>query len=203
MNKTFRPSSVRELVGTLRAQLHASTLAAGEREETQRFIGRLESLSPHDMAVYDLFLQHMPDQDADLELVILKGQLLVEYRLKEFLNERLLSPGALADARLTAHQVICLAEAMCLDNEDPHWLFGMARKLNALRNALAHNLAPSGIQEKVDAFVAEYTAKCPVQSGLAGCVGHLYAQVAELARMAGTPEYRSGGTGAVPPNQRL
>ena len=194
MNATLRPRSVRELVGGLRAVLQTSASTASEREEAQRYIARLQSLSEHDIAVYDLFLEHMPDQDADLELVILKGQLLVEYRLKEFVNERLLSPPALADARLTAHQVICLAEAMCLDNEDPHWLFGMARKLNSLRNALAHNLAPSGMKERVDAFVAEYTARYPVQSGLAGCVGHLYAQVAELARIAGLPGYRIVGT---------
>ena len=56
------------------------------------------------------FLKLLP-HGQDLALVILKGHLLIEEQIKLIINERVRKHESLSDARLTFHQLICIAEA--------------------------------------------------------------------------------------------
>jgi len=138
----------------------------------------------------------MPDTDSDLALIVLKGHLLLEQRTREFISERMLSPNALDDARLTSHQLICLAEALTLPNEQPKRMWSALRKLNALRNQLAHNLAPNRIEERVQEIVNDYSSAWPAQSGFVGVLANAYAQLSELCRIARDPSFRIRGRAA-------
>jgi hypothetical protein len=142
------------------------------------------------MATYDFFFEHMPESDAELTLIILKGHLLVERQVRAFVEARLLTPHAISRARLSSNQLICLAEAMCLPNKDPAWLWSMVKKLNSLRNSLAHDLAPADIQDRVNDFLNAYRTEQPLQAGLIGAIGNLYARVAALAGLANEPGFR-------------
>jgi hypothetical protein len=61
----------------------------------------------------------------------------------------------LKQANLTTHQRICLAEAVIeesLENEGNDWLWPALKKLNKLRNEIAHNLSSAGIDDQVTNF---------------------------------------------------
>jgi hypothetical protein len=77
----------------------------------------------------------------DPELSILKGHLLLEEKLRELIDTKLSSPEALEDARLTTHQVICLAEAF-FRPQAVAWLWDVLHRLNKLRNDIAHKVQP-------------------------------------------------------------
>lgn len=144
----------------------------------------------------DYFLHHMPDEEADLTLIVLKGHLLIEQRIREFIRERLLNPTALDRIRLTSHQAICLAEALTLPNSDPEVLWSVIRKVNALRNERAHKLTPERVEERMEEIESNYSRFGAVQSGFAGILGHLYGQLSELCRIAREPDVRIRGKGS-------
>ena len=82
--------------------------------------------------------------------MILKGHLLIEEQLKVVCGERLRRPNALnlADREWTASQIVSLAEALCGDDADEK-LWKALRKLNKLRNDIAHNLEPKGLSDRI------------------------------------------------------
>lgn len=187
----------REIVDDAKALLAADDLSPTEREELTAFLAEVGNRSEYDITAYDYFTEHMPEDDADLALVVLKGHLLIEQRVRAFVEARLLKPEALGQARLSSHQLICLAESLCLPNPEPAWLWEMVRKLNSLRNSLVHELTPVDIQDRINAFLAAYHEKHPIHGKLTGCLGNLYAQVTELARVAAEePEFRVRGNGS-------
>ncbi len=89
----------------------------------------------------------LPSAD-DMTLLLLKGHLLVEELLRSLIDDTLVKPSALKDARLETFQCICLAEAI-FANRAPKWLWEALRKLNSIRNKLAHNLEPTGLDDKI------------------------------------------------------
>ena len=86
--------SIADITAQTKALLASSDLPAEQRADAEAFCEQLASVSAEDVAVYDFFFQHMPEDDDDPTLVILKGHLLVELRTREFVRERLLSPDA-------------------------------------------------------------------------------------------------------------
>ncbi|MEZ9593925.1 hypothetical protein AB4298_04745 [Shewanella sp. 10N.261.52.F9] len=99
----------------------------------------------------DKFSKHYPFND-DLTLQILKGHLLAEEILREIFKLSLNQPHALEGSNGTSfecHQVICLVEAICPLTPKLGWVWLAAKKLNSLRNKLAHSLEPKGIEHKV------------------------------------------------------
>jgi len=110
--------------------------------------------------------------------------------------ERLLAPAALEAARLSSHQLICLAESLCLPNSDPQWLWNTAMHLNKLRNQLAHNLEPKDLQREIKAFTSHFKHQGLVGGSLIGCLGNLYTRVAALADISRNPDFRVRGRNA-------
>ena len=98
------------------------------------------------------FLKLLP-HGKDLELVILKGHLLIEEQIKEIIRQRLLNPEALNITRMNCHQAICLAQALLpAGHKEQFWT--ATKKFNELRNNIAHKLSPEEREAKVDEFIA-------------------------------------------------
>ena len=85
---------------------------------------RLQSAVPEDWEAYNLLTAHMPSEDADETLIILKGHLLIEQQVRAFIDQRLINPDAFRAANYTMYQCICLAEAFCLPGEEPQLALG-------------------------------------------------------------------------------
>jgi len=94
----------------------------------------------------DLFDKHFPP-DLDDESMILKAHLLVESLMRDFITNSVPQPERLMDAKFQFHQVLSLARALCPPNgkfEDLcEVMWGVAKNLNQLRNAMAHELEPN------------------------------------------------------------
>lgn len=102
---------------------------------------------------------HYPD-GADLTLQVLKGHLLVEELLRQIFELLLAYPDALKGDRGTTfecHQIICLVEAITPHSKDEAWVWSAAKRLNNLRNELAHNLEPKAVDQKVQALIVFVT----------------------------------------------
>lgn len=85
----------------------------------------------------------------DLALVTLKGHLIVEGVLFAVVAESLPGPIYLEKARLTFFQLMHVARGMHCSPLVRDDIWDLMGELNALRNALAHNLEPKGITPKV------------------------------------------------------
>ena len=104
-------------------------------------------IGEHAITSFRRFYSLLPRSD-DASLIILKLHLLVEEQVRAYVDERLRSPEALKAAKLDCHQVVCLAESLAGDSVQPNF-WEAARKLNELRNKIAHNLEPSGVIERM------------------------------------------------------
>ena len=193
MQNERQPKSLDELIALTREALDSGELSEEQKVELEERCRTIKEMPEEERESLHYFLRHMPYQESDLTLIVLKGHLLLEQKVREFINERMLNPEALKAARLTSHQAICLAEALTLPNDDPKVLWSILRNVNTLRNDLAHNLAPQKVERLVRAIESEFATFGSVQSGFVGILGHLYAQLAELCRMAREPEYRVKG----------
>jgi len=99
------------------------------------------------------FVTHLPLSTTDRVLVILKGHLLVEEMLREYIKLQVHRADKLQDARLTFHQCLCLARAF--DKEESNEkLWSSVEKLNGLRNKLSHSLEPKDVEAKLKEFVS-------------------------------------------------
>jgi hypothetical protein len=104
------------------------------------------------LAAFRRFLEFLP-HGKDLDLVILKGHLLIEEQIKEIISQKLLNPRALNIARMNCHQAICLAQALLpMGHEEEFW--NATKKLNELRNNIAHKLTPAEREVKINDFIS-------------------------------------------------
>jgi hypothetical protein len=97
------------------------------------------------------FLMNIPP-DADLQLIILKGHLLLEEQLRAIIEERISGHAALEmddGTKWTFDHKSRLAEALCYGEEHDN-LWTDVRKLNRLRNKLAHHVEPVGLSDMID-----------------------------------------------------
>ena len=100
------------------------------------------------------FLGKLP-HGKDVELVILKAHLLIEEQIRQIVDERLKTPAALRDARLTFHQAFCLAQAFFpADHDAPLW--SALKKFNKIRNDIAHTIEPNQLQNRIEEFVISF-----------------------------------------------
>ena len=106
-------------------------------------------------------LQRMIDHypaSADITLQVLKGHLILEETLRDLLDTLLINPNALKGKKgisLSYHQIICLVHSLIPIPLNSHsWVWVSAKQLNGLRNNLAHKLAPSGIEKKLNSFIS-------------------------------------------------
>lgn len=96
--------------------------------------------------------KHMP-VTKDLTLIILKGHLLVEHELNDFIEINLRDPKALMNARLTLSQRLAIVKAIC--GFDGTFPYKQVERLNVLRNELVHNLEPKYLEKLANSFVQD------------------------------------------------
>lgn len=98
--------------------------------------------------------KYIPDE-SDLDLIILKGHLLIEECLERIVARIVAHGDLLKDARLTFNQKAVCARAMCwTEHENSLWPLIFA--LNSLRNDLAHQLEPPKFDGKLRRFLSEH-----------------------------------------------
>lgn len=102
--------------------------------------------------------QHL-DKTDDPILVILRGHLLVEERLRRILARLSRAPEELKAARLSFHQILCLCRAVIARHDEPTW--GFMERLNEVRNRIAHHLEPGDLDELLGALAAKLWPKYP------------------------------------------
>ncbi len=113
------------------------------------------------MNPYDQLKRHL-DATEDPTLLILRGHLLVEERLRNIVDRICQSPDELPSARLSFYQVLCLCRAIVGRHDDPAW--GFVTRLNEVRNRMAHRLDPGDLDALVGSVVerlgAPYAGRC-------------------------------------------
>lgn len=98
--------------------------------------GRLRNAKGEPIFLYD---RHMPLTD-DLELIVLKGHLLVEETMMGLASAICPQPDYLIAANLSFHKLANITRAIVPDrSEDVCW--ELILKLNGLRNDMAHKLS--------------------------------------------------------------
>ena len=113
---------------------------------------KASDVDAHAVASFRKFYKLIP-RNKDTTLLILKLHLLVEEQVRAFVNERMQTREALSRTRLDCHQVICLAEALSAEPIIPN-IWEAARKLNTLRNDIAHKLEPKGVLDRMSNITA-------------------------------------------------
>jgi hypothetical protein len=105
----------------------------------------------------DIILDFFPEMTnvKDEHLHVMRGHLLIEKKLRELIDARVIKPDALSDARLNFNQVLCIAEALYW-KEESHWLWKQIRKLNNIRNSFSHQLEP----KKYDEAIRDFAEMC-------------------------------------------
>ncbi|NQU23402.1 MAG: hypothetical protein HQ567_19145 [Candidatus Nealsonbacteria bacterium] len=85
----------------------------------------------------------------DLTLILLKGHLLIEEQLLAILEGFAQTPSCLKKAKLSFSQKLWMVRALTPAVLNDRF-FPFAKRLNALRNALAHNAELEELEDRVD-----------------------------------------------------
>jgi len=147
---------------------------------------RLGEMADDAVSLHDVMTEHLIPCGDDLTLLTLKGHLVAE-GLLDMILVRLLAIPKLPqekDARLTFYQKLELVRAViCAREPGPNAdLFLAIRKLNSVRNQLAHNLKnQEKIEEDINSLIDCYYARdgkkrsrsCPLPDLLRQCLTEL------------------------------
>ena len=114
----------------------------------------IDEVSDKQIRAFRRFLTVLP-HGKNQDLVLLKAHLLIEEQVRQIVDERLKNPSALIDTRIDCHQAICLAQSFFPVDFQP-WLWSALKKLNKIRNDIAHKLEPKGLDDKIKDFVASF-----------------------------------------------
>src|SRR4051812_42644155 len=116
----------------------------------------------------------------DVTLLLLKSHLLVEQQINSALHKIFPGFASLDTGRLTSHQRIQVIRALDGTRKAEDAL-RFAERLNLVRNRLANQLEPIGIEDAIPDFVTEMatavTMKCdealPLHLRMAMCIGYI------------------------------
>ncbi|MGB3480529.1 MAG: hypothetical protein WBB67_15405, partial [bacterium] len=103
------------------------------------------------MKCYD----HLPEPE-NLAATILKGHLLVETRLKEYIDKKLPNPQGCNLDRFKFSQLIEIAHGLCSSPQHDN-LWQSIQKLNMLRNRLSHELDDVRFTSALEDFLGFHT----------------------------------------------
>ena len=100
---------------------------------------------------------------ADVQMVLLKGHLLIEEQLQSYVDQVVPNKEALQEARLSFHQRLALAQALhpAPTRFGSGWVWASVRALNVLRNQMVHNVLPKAFDEQLEAFAATIERELP------------------------------------------
>ena len=103
------------------------------------------------MKCYD----HLPEPE-NREMTILKGHLLIETRLKEYIARKLPNPDSCDLDRFRFSQLIEIAQGLCASRHQDN-LWQSIQKLNTLRNRLSHELDDVRLSIALEGFLDFHT----------------------------------------------
>lgn len=119
-------------------------------------------MSPHsresDRRQLERLVQYLRPTDKDPIYLVLKTHLVVEEVLIDFLRRQAPNPKHIDEVRLNFSQLVSLAQAFYRFRDHEWWVWPSLKKLNSLRNLLAHNLEPRDLTDRIadlSVFVAE------------------------------------------------
>ena len=106
--------------------------------------------------------EHLPLQAEDESLLVLKGHLLCEELLNDYINQSVQSPEFLLGDDIRTHfgEKLKISQALSHPDVADRWIWKGLRKLNMLRNAYAHSLEPNEerLKKERDKFVMHIQA---------------------------------------------
>lgn len=85
------------------------------------------------------YIKHLPVEVKDRTLIVLKGHLLLEVALKEYICRRVAYPDRIRKKQITFPSLISFASSL-EGNQKDAWLWEALKKVNSLRNNVAHKL---------------------------------------------------------------
>jgi hypothetical protein len=175
-------------------ECRAAVKAGMEKPEVLQFLLNLHkdlaNASESDWQAYNEIAENLPNDGVDSALVVLKGQLLIERLVHNFIRSRLPNPKAFKDQSFRFSQCIQIAEAMCLPNDEPAWLWQQVRELNTIRGQLAHGLHPKNIDTRINNFITTIANTCNLSSHtLTSAIAHLYGMVKGLCQKKGSGSF--------------
>lgn len=145
----------------------------------------LKDANETDWAAYNELVDHLPNDDADPILIILKGQLLIEKLVRRFILSRLPTPEVFEKQSFTAAQCVAIAESMCLNNEEPKWLWAQIREINTIRNKLAHSFIDENLEKRISNFITTIANNQALHNRtITGVISRLYGMLKGLCDIA-------------------
>lgn len=136
----------------------------------------------------NFFVNTMPKDD-DITLIVIKGHLLLEQQVRNIFISSFNNPEALKKSKFEISQIINIVEATFEKNVQNEYLWKCVKKLNNIRNDIAHNIENKGLKNKIEDLVAVcnklLTSKIEddesIESKLKSCIIGLGAQLISLA----------------------
>ncbi len=101
----------------------------------------------------------------DIDLIILKGHLLVEEQLIQLVKSKVKFPAAIANVNFGFYHLLCFAKALAYQSEFD-WAWEALRKLNTIRNDLAHHLEPPTLLQKLEELIQLVDDNFPLWNSL-------------------------------------
>lgn len=100
------------------------------------------------------FARHLPrDDEVSLELIVLRGHLLIEKQLDGLITAKLIKPEVFLPLRLRFAEKLKLTEAM-YGEVGVSW--SQIREVNTIRNSLSHELEDETVAPRVRKFLSRH-----------------------------------------------
>lgn len=134
------------------------------------------------------FAKHLPAEQAfPIELIVLRGHLLIEEELRELVRAKFVYPKAYDLREAKYSTLLRLARALYGDALT-EWEWRVAQEFNTLRNSLAHHLEDETVEPRVERVFKLFRAndkdfafvEGPSISQLAYCFSHLHVALLRL-----------------------
>lgn len=109
------------------------------------------------------FMSHVPANSPDISLPVLKGHLLAEELMSDYISAQVSHPEhlRLSDNHWGFANKIELASALASEQNHDVWVWTALKKLNALRNKLSHGLEPKNLEKTITAFQSSVAPHAP------------------------------------------
>ncbi|MFV0543422.1 MAG: hypothetical protein ACK5L8_07025 [Marinicella pacifica] len=112
----------------------------------------MKSLKEKNLKDLKRLIKHLPLNSKSKTLLILKGHLIIEDLLRQYLDSRFQSPKELNKCRLSFSQLLYLVKSFFKPKPN-EWFWKAAIDFNSIRNDLSHQLEPDNVNSKINDFV--------------------------------------------------
>ena len=151
----------------------------------------MKNATEDDWAEYNLLTTHLPKDDTDPTLMILKGQLLIETQVRKFIVSRFENKIPFAKSSFTAAHCNAIAESFCVNSKETNWLWLQIKELNSIRNKLAHSLDGAKLNKRIANFVSTIDNHHKLEEKtLSTAISHMYGMLKGLNDLSVSNQFR-------------